>query len=51
MSDYDLEYNIDLDDARRDAAKEEAEERQEYIDENDVYCPRCLDAGCYYCEP
>lgn len=48
---YDYEVDHDLEDAKYAAAKEEAEEREEYIEENDVYCPRCLDTGCFYCEP
>lgn len=47
----DMDY--DLEDAKYEAAKEENEEREKYIEENEVYCPRCLDRnpGCSYCGP
>jgi len=46
------DYDYDLDDARDQANCDAKEEREKYIEENDVYCPRCLDrGGCYYCEP
>lgn len=43
-----MDYDLD---AAKDQARSDAEdELKERIEEEEIYCPRCLDSGCYYCE-